>query len=144
MGCWSESCRSHHLEQFCPSNPQQLHGNLLTHYNCTEWDPPLADDAPAPDDPPAQGHDDNSGLPLSLPLLNLLSSSRVRQDEDNGEVDVRPLLPPHTIRSESTSCKRGLCMSRCCEIRLQTACVMYTCFITPNQSEIGCDSVQIH
>jgi len=24
-------------------------------------------------------------------------------------------------------------MSRCCEIRLQTACVMYTCFITPNQ-----------
>ncbi len=95
MGCWSESCRSHHLEQFCPSNPQQLHGNLLTHYNCTEWDPPLADDAPAPDDPPAQGHDNNSGLPLSLPLLNLLASSRVRQDEDNGEVDVRPLLPPH-------------------------------------------------
>ena len=22
MGCWSESCRSHHLEPLCPSNPQ--------------------------------------------------------------------------------------------------------------------------
>ena len=22
MGCWSESCRSHQLEQLCPSNPQ--------------------------------------------------------------------------------------------------------------------------
>ena len=39
----------------------------------------------------------------------------------------------HNVRSQSTSCKRGRCMSRCCEIRLQTACVMYTCFITPNQ-----------
>jgi hypothetical protein len=36
----------------------------------------------------------------------------------------------HNVRSQSTSCKRGRCMSRCCEIRLQTACVMYTCFIT--------------
>jgi hypothetical protein len=39
----------------------------------------------------------------------------------------------HNVRSQSTSCKRGRCMSRCCEIRLQTACVMYTCFTTPNQ-----------
>jgi len=39
----------------------------------------------------------------------------------------------HNVRSQSTSCKRGRFMSRCCEIRLQTACVMYTCFITPNQ-----------
>jgi len=39
----------------------------------------------------------------------------------------------HNVRSQSTSCKRGRCMSRCCEIRLRTACVMYTCFITPNQ-----------
>jgi hypothetical protein len=39
----------------------------------------------------------------------------------------------HNVRSQSTSCKRGYFMSRCCEIRLQTACVMYTCFITPNQ-----------
>jgi hypothetical protein len=39
----------------------------------------------------------------------------------------------HDVRSRSTSCKRGRFMSRCCEIRLQTACVMYTCFITPNQ-----------
>ena len=22
MGCWSEFCRSHHLEELCPSNPQ--------------------------------------------------------------------------------------------------------------------------
>ena len=93
MGCWSESCRSHHLEQFCPSNPQQLHGNLLTHYNCTEWAPPLADDAPAPD-APAQGHNNDSARPLSLPPFNLLASLRVRQDEDNGEVAARPSLPP--------------------------------------------------
>jgi hypothetical protein len=39
----------------------------------------------------------------------------------------------HNVRSQSTSCKRGRWMSRCCEICLQTACVMYTCFITPNQ-----------
>jgi len=26
---------------------KQLHGKLLTHYNCTEWAQPLADDAPA-------------------------------------------------------------------------------------------------
>jgi hypothetical protein len=37
----------------------------------------------------------------------------------------------HNARSsQSTSCKRGRCMSRCCEIRLRIACVMYTCFIT--------------
>ena len=39
----------------------------------------------------------------------------------------------HIVRSQCTSCKRGRCMSRCCEIHLRTACVMYTCFITPNQ-----------
>jgi hypothetical protein len=39
----------------------------------------------------------------------------------------------HDVRSQSTSCKRGRFISRQCEIRLQTACVMYTCFITPNQ-----------
>jgi hypothetical protein len=72
---------------------KQLHGNLLTHYNCTEWPPPLADDAPAPD-APAQGHYDDSARPLSLPLLNLLASLRVRQDEDNGEVAAPPSLPP--------------------------------------------------
>ena len=77
---------------------KQLHGNLLTHYNCTEWAPPLADDAPAPDAPapdaPAQGHGDDSARPLSLPPLNLLAFLRVRQDEDNGEVAARPSLPP--------------------------------------------------
>jgi hypothetical protein len=72
---------------------KQLHDNLLTHYNCTEWAPPLADDAPAPD-APAQGRDDDSARPLSLPQLNLLASLRVRQDEDNGEVAARPSLPP--------------------------------------------------
>ena len=72
---------------------KQLHGNLLTHYNCTEWAPPLADDAPAPD-APAQAHDDDSARPLSLPPLNLLASLRVRQDEDNGKADARPSLPP--------------------------------------------------
>ena len=41
----------------------------------------------------------------------------------------------HNVRSQSTSCRRGRCMSRCCEIRLRTACVMYTCFITPNQCQ---------
>ena len=72
---------------------KHLHGNLLTHYNCTEWAPPLAADAPAPD-APAQGHNDDSARPLSLPPLNLLASLRVRQDEDNCEVAVRPSLPP--------------------------------------------------
>ena len=38
----------------------------------------------------------------------------------------------HNVRSQSTSCKRGRFMSRCCEIRLRFACVMYTCFISPN------------
>ena len=95
----------------------------MVNLNVFQWAP---HDAPAPD-APAQGHDDDSARPLSLPSLNLLASLRVRQDEDNGKADARPSLPPHT------SCKRGRCMSRCCEIPLQTACVMYTCFITPNQ-----------
>jgi hypothetical protein len=72
---------------------KQLHGDLLTHYNCSEWAPPRADDAPAPD-APAHGHDDDSARPLSLPPFNLLASLRVRQDEDNGEVAARPSLPP--------------------------------------------------
>jgi hypothetical protein len=53
----------------------------------------MADDAPAPG-APAQGHDDDSARPLSLPPLNLLASLRVRQDEDHGEVAARPSLPP--------------------------------------------------
>jgi hypothetical protein len=72
---------------------KQLHDRLLTHYNCTEWAPPLVDAAPAPDTP-AQGRDDDSACPLSLPPLNLLASLRVRQDVDNGEIDARPSLPP--------------------------------------------------
>jgi hypothetical protein len=72
---------------------KELHCNLLTHYNCSEWAPPLADDAPAPETP-AQDHDDDSARPLSLPPLNLLTSLRVRQDEDNGEVAAHLSLPP--------------------------------------------------
>jgi hypothetical protein len=72
---------------------KQLRDNLLTHYNCTEWAPPLADDAPAPG-APAEGHDDDSARLLSLPPLNLLASLLFRQDEDNGEVAARPSLPP--------------------------------------------------
>ncbi len=68
---------------------KQLHGNLLTHYNCTEWAPPLADDPPATDTP-AQGHDNDSARPLSLPPLNLLASLCVWQDEDNVEVAACP------------------------------------------------------
>jgi hypothetical protein len=49
---------------------KQLHDNLLSHYNCTEWAPTLVDDAPAPD-APAQGHDDDSARSLSLPPFNL-------------------------------------------------------------------------
>ena len=71
----------------------ELPTNSLCLYNCTEWAPPLADDAPAPG-APAQGHDDDSARPLSLPPLDLLSSLCVRQDEDNGEVAAAPSLPP--------------------------------------------------
>jgi hypothetical protein len=72
---------------------KQLHDNLLTHYNCTEWAPPLADDAPATD-APAQGRDNNSARPRFLPPLNLLVSLRVRQDVDKGEAAARPSSPP--------------------------------------------------
>jgi hypothetical protein len=75
---------------------KQLHGNLLTLYNCSEWAPPPPAGpaaAPAPD-APAQGHDVDNAHPLSLPLLNLLASLRAWQDEENGENIVRPSLPP--------------------------------------------------
>jgi hypothetical protein len=72
---------------------KQLRDNLLTHYNCAQWAPPLADDAPAPD-APAQGRDDDSARPLLLPPLNCLASLRVRQDVDYGEAAARPSLPP--------------------------------------------------
>ncbi len=45
-------------------------------------------------DAPAQGHDNDSACPLSLPLLNLVASLCVQQDEDNGKVAVCLLLPP--------------------------------------------------
>jgi hypothetical protein len=50
-------------------------------------------DAHAPD-APAQGRDDDSARPLSLPPINLLASLRVLQDEENGDVAARPSLPP--------------------------------------------------
>jgi hypothetical protein len=75
---------------------KQLHGKLLTLYNCSEWaPPPPAGPAAAPaTDAPAQGHDVDNAHPLSLPPLNLLASLRARQDEENGENTVRPSLPP--------------------------------------------------
>ena len=48
--------------------------------------------APAPG-APAPELDDNA-RPLSLPPLNLIASLRVRQDEENGDADARPSLPP--------------------------------------------------
>jgi hypothetical protein len=71
---------------------KQLHEKLKTHCNCAEWAPPPAADAPAPD-APAQGRDDDSARPLSLPPLNLLASLRARQVEENGKAAVRPSLP---------------------------------------------------
>ena len=65
--------------------------------------------------------------------LNLLASLRVRQDEDNGEVAARPSFL-HNVRSQSTSCKHGRCMRRCCEIRLRTACVIYFTMLHHTQS----------
>jgi hypothetical protein len=75
---------------------KQLHDNLLTIYNCSEWAPPppaVPAAAPAPD-APAQGHDTDNAHPLSLPPLNLFASLRARQDEENGENTDRPSLPP--------------------------------------------------
>jgi hypothetical protein len=61
------------------STLKQLHDNLLTLYNCSEWaPPPPAGPAatPAPDAPAQGGHDDDNAHPLSLPPLNLLSTER--------------------------------------------------------------------
>jgi hypothetical protein len=79
MGCGSESCRS---GWNCSSlkTLKQLHENLKTQYNCADWAPPPAADAPAPD-APAQGRDDDSARPLSLPPLNLLASLRDARPE---------------------------------------------------------------
>jgi hypothetical protein len=113
---------------------KQLHDNLLTHYNCTEWAPPLADDAPAPG-APAHGHADDSDRPLSLPPINLLASLRVRQDEDDGEVADRLSLPPqrqvtkHIMQTWMLHehMLRDPPMDRVHDVH------MHTCFITPNQ-----------
>jgi hypothetical protein len=50
----------------------------------------------------ARGHADTQishlsphlAAPRSLPPLNLITSLRVRQDEENGDADARPSLPP--------------------------------------------------
>jgi hypothetical protein len=70
---------------------KHLHEQLM-HYNCKEWAPPPTANVPAPG-APAPELDDNA-RPLSLPPLNLIASLRVRQDEENGDVDARPSLPP--------------------------------------------------
>jgi hypothetical protein len=64
----------------------------MQHYNCQEWAPPPNANAPAPG-APAPELDDNARS-LSLPPLNLIASLRVRQDEENGDADARPSLPP--------------------------------------------------
>jgi hypothetical protein len=71
---------------------KHLHEQLMQHYNCKEWAPPPNANAPAPG-APARELDDNA-RPLSLPPHNLIASLRVRQDEENGDADARPSLPP--------------------------------------------------
>jgi hypothetical protein len=114
---------------------KQLHGNLPTHYNCRV----IALNG------------------LHLLLMMLLRLTLLHRDATTTVLALIPFLRLtfslhcvfgrmrtmaklllvrrylHNVRSQSTSCKRGRCMSRCCEIRLRTACVMYTCFIKPNQ-----------
>jgi hypothetical protein len=43
----------------------------------------------------------------------------------------------HNVRSQGTACKRGRGMSRCCEIRLRTACVPFTCMLDENSALRG-------
>jgi hypothetical protein len=125
-----------------------LHEKLKTHYNCAEWAPPPAADAPAPD-APAQGRDDDSPRPLSLPPLNLLASLRTRQVEENGEASNssgRPSLPAQRQVTKRImqnwllhqqmlrNCRfsrRGLIRAEGA-VAFDHACVTCTCFITPN------------
>ena len=63
----------------------------MQHYNCKDWAlPPNSNDpvsgARAPE------LEDNV-RPLSLPPLNLISSLRVQQDEENCDTDDCPSLP---------------------------------------------------
>jgi len=117
---------------------KQLHDRLLTHYNCTEWAPPLVDTAPAPD-APAQGRDDDSARPLPfLRLTFTLFCVFGRMWTMAKLLLVRRYL--HNVRSQSTSKRTcgccmssGCCVSRCCKIRLRIACVPSTCFTTPNR-----------
>ena len=64
----------------------------MQHYNCKEWAPPPRANAPAPDAPAPELED--TARPLSLPPLNLVAALRVRQDEENGDADARPSMPP--------------------------------------------------
>ena len=83
---------------------KQLHDRLLTHYNCTEWAPPLTDDAPAPD-APAQGHDDDSDTVLALfPFLRLTFSLLCVFGRMRTMVKLLRLRRYlHNVRSQSTS-----------------------------------------
>ena len=81
---------------------KQLHDKLLTHYNCTEWAPPLVDTAPAPD-APAQGRDDDSARPLPfLRLTFTLFCVFGRMWTMAKLLLVRRYL--HNVKSQSTSC----------------------------------------
>ena len=116
------------------STLKQLHDNLLTLYNCSEWAPPPPAGpaaAPAPD-APAQGHDADNAHPLSLPplIFSLLCVlGRMRKM-------VRTLFVHRYLRNARSlngSCNNGRCTSLCSEILLRTACVMCTCCIVPNR-----------
>jgi hypothetical protein len=113
----------------------------MHHYNCKEWAPPPNSIAgPAPGEP-APELDDNV-RPLSLPPLNLLASFRVWQDEENGNADVRPSLPPHrrVTKHIMSSCKSGAATKLLSAILLPKACVMYTSCISLNLSvRVGTD-----
>jgi hypothetical protein len=57
---------------------KHLHEQLMQHYNCKEWVPPPNANAPEPGAPELDEH----ARPLSLPLLNLIASLRVRQAQN--------------------------------------------------------------
>jgi hypothetical protein len=114
------------------STLKQLHDNLLTLYNCSEWAPPPPAGpaaAPAPD-APAQGHDADNAHPLSRLIFSLLCVlGRMRKMVKT--LFVRRYL--RNVRSLNGSCNTGRCTSLCSEIRLRIACAMCTCCIVPKK-----------
>jgi len=128
---------------------KHLHDQLMHHYNCKEWAPPPNSIAVSAPGEPAPELDDNA-RPLSLPPLNLIASFRVWQDEENGNADVRPSLPPHrrVTKHIMSSCKSGAATKLLSAILLPKACVMYTSCISLNLSvrlgALGLQAIAIH